>query len=195
MTAWHQGDKLVLAVAAQNNNTIVVVNSVGPLIIEPWADHPNVTAVSPPPPIITFTSNSGLDRVGKPWGERSRKCDRGYIVWSLESFWASSIHDCEECERLPSTTCSRGYGDGHPVHQLYRRVGFFLLYFFDLYDDTHGCRLFIDYRWFDAVSGISVFFTGMLTRHAAQHYSTLRIRIRSELYHVRVLQPGHHAYL
>lgn len=45
LTAWHEGDQLVLAVAAQNNNTIVVVNSVGPLIIEPWVDHPNVTAI------------------------------------------------------------------------------------------------------------------------------------------------------
>ena len=45
LTAWHGGDALVLAVAEQNNNTIVVVNSVGPLILEPWIDHPNVTAV------------------------------------------------------------------------------------------------------------------------------------------------------
>ena len=45
LTAWHGGDALVLAVAQQNNNTIVVVNSVGPLILEPWIDHPNVTAV------------------------------------------------------------------------------------------------------------------------------------------------------
>ena len=45
LTAWHGGDDLVLAVAAQNNNTIVIVNSVGPLIIERWIDHPNVTAV------------------------------------------------------------------------------------------------------------------------------------------------------
>ncbi|KAF8809832.1 glycoside hydrolase family 3 protein [Phlegmacium glaucopus] len=45
LTAWHGGDDLVLAVAAQNNNTIVIVNSVGPLIIEPWIDHPNVSAV------------------------------------------------------------------------------------------------------------------------------------------------------
>ena len=51
LTAWHGGDALVLAVAAQNNNTIVIVNSVGPLIIEPWIDHPNVTAVR-----ILFTS-------------------------------------------------------------------------------------------------------------------------------------------
>jgi hypothetical protein len=45
LTAWHGGDALVLAVAAHNNNTIVVVHSVGPLILEPWIEHPNVTAV------------------------------------------------------------------------------------------------------------------------------------------------------
>jgi len=45
LTAWRNGDALVRAVAAQNNNTIVVVNSVGPIILEPWIDHPNVTAV------------------------------------------------------------------------------------------------------------------------------------------------------
>lgn len=46
LTAWHSGDNLVNAVAAINKNTIVVVHSVGPLIVEPWIDHPNVTAVS-----------------------------------------------------------------------------------------------------------------------------------------------------
>jgi len=45
LTSWHGGDALVQAVAAQNNNTIVIVNSVGPLIVEPWIDHPNVSAV------------------------------------------------------------------------------------------------------------------------------------------------------
>ncbi|KAI0034487.1 beta-glucosidase [Vararia minispora EC-137] len=45
LTAWHNGDTLVEAVAARNPNTIVVVHSVGPLIIEPWIDNPNVTAV------------------------------------------------------------------------------------------------------------------------------------------------------
>ncbi|KAF8487510.1 glycoside hydrolase family 3 protein [Russula ochroleuca] len=45
LTAWLNGDALVQAVASQNNNTVVVVNSVGPLILEPWIDHPNVTAV------------------------------------------------------------------------------------------------------------------------------------------------------
>jgi len=45
LTAWLNGDALVRAVASQNNNTIVVINSVGPLILEPWIEHPNVTAV------------------------------------------------------------------------------------------------------------------------------------------------------
>ncbi|KAJ3513385.1 hypothetical protein NLJ89_g2980 [Agrocybe chaxingu] len=45
LTAWHNGEALVSAVAANNNNTIVIVNSVGPLIVEDWIDHPNVTAV------------------------------------------------------------------------------------------------------------------------------------------------------
>ncbi|TFK37529.1 glycoside hydrolase family 3 protein [Crucibulum laeve] len=45
LTAWHGGDNLVQAVAAQNNNTVVVVHSVGPLIVEPWIEHPNITAV------------------------------------------------------------------------------------------------------------------------------------------------------
>ena len=45
LTAWNNGDNLVQAVAAVNNNTIVVVHSVGPMIVEAWIDHPNVTAV------------------------------------------------------------------------------------------------------------------------------------------------------
>ncbi|KAF8890743.1 glycoside hydrolase superfamily [Infundibulicybe gibba] len=45
MSAWHGGDNLILSVAAQNNNTIVITHSVGPLIVEPWIEHPNITAV------------------------------------------------------------------------------------------------------------------------------------------------------
>ena len=45
LTAWENGDALVQAVASQNPNTIVVVHSVGPLIIEPWIDNANVTAL------------------------------------------------------------------------------------------------------------------------------------------------------
>jgi beta-glucosidase len=42
---WHNGNDLVKAVAAVNKNTIVVIHSVGPLILEPYIDNPNVVAV------------------------------------------------------------------------------------------------------------------------------------------------------
>lgn len=43
--AWHGGDALVEAVASVNNNTIVVVNTVGPVITEAWVENVNVTGV------------------------------------------------------------------------------------------------------------------------------------------------------
>ncbi|KIM33816.1 glycoside hydrolase family 3 protein [Serendipita vermifera MAFF 305830] len=43
--AWHGGDALVQAVAAVNPNTIVVVHASGPVLMEAWIDHPNITAV------------------------------------------------------------------------------------------------------------------------------------------------------
>ena len=45
LTLWENADNLINAVANVNKNTIVVAHSVGPAIIEPWIDHPNVTAV------------------------------------------------------------------------------------------------------------------------------------------------------
>ncbi|KAI0803083.1 cellulose-binding beta-glucosidase [Irpex lacteus] len=45
LSAWHNGDALVAAVAQSNKNTVVVVNSVGPISTEAWVNHPNVTAI------------------------------------------------------------------------------------------------------------------------------------------------------
>lgn len=45
LTAWHAGDRLVQTVAANCKNTIVIIHSVGPMILENWIEHPNVTAV------------------------------------------------------------------------------------------------------------------------------------------------------
>ncbi|KAJ7476760.1 beta-glucosidase [Mycena latifolia] len=42
LSAWHNGDALVAAVAAANKNTIVVVNSVGPINMEAWITNTNV---------------------------------------------------------------------------------------------------------------------------------------------------------
>ncbi|TCD67531.1 hypothetical protein EIP91_012285 [Steccherinum ochraceum] len=45
LNAWHGGNALVEKVASVNKNTIVVINSVGPILVEAWIDHPNVTAL------------------------------------------------------------------------------------------------------------------------------------------------------
>lgn len=45
LTAWFNGDTMITSVLEQNSNVIVVVHSVGPLILEPWITHPNLTAV------------------------------------------------------------------------------------------------------------------------------------------------------
>ncbi|KAF5367946.1 hypothetical protein D9758_004514 [Tetrapyrgos nigripes] len=41
---WFKGGSLIEAVAAVNNNTVVVIHSVGPVPM-PWSNHPNITAI------------------------------------------------------------------------------------------------------------------------------------------------------
>lgn len=41
LLAWHDGDALVEAVASVNNNTVVVVQTVGPIIVDAWIDNTN----------------------------------------------------------------------------------------------------------------------------------------------------------
>ncbi|KAK0201421.1 glycoside hydrolase family 3 protein [Desarmillaria ectypa] len=72
LTAWHGGDDLVLTVAAQINNTVVVVHSVGPLIIEPWIEHPNVTAVLWAGAPGTESGNSLVDVLYGDWNPSGR---------------------------------------------------------------------------------------------------------------------------
>jgi len=45
LTAWNNVDNIVLVAANNSRNVIVVVHSVGPMDLEAWIDHPNVTAV------------------------------------------------------------------------------------------------------------------------------------------------------
>ncbi|KAI1175290.1 glycosyl hydrolase family 3 N terminal domain-containing protein [Nemania sp. FL0916] len=45
LTLWNGGDELIAAVASINPNTIVVIHSVGPVLIDHVKIHPNVTAI------------------------------------------------------------------------------------------------------------------------------------------------------
>jgi len=89
ITAWLNGDSLVRAVASQNNNTIVVVNSVGPLVLEPWIDHPNVTAVVWAGLGGTETGNALVDVI---YGDKNPSGRLPYtIAKSLEDYPAQIV--------------------------------------------------------------------------------------------------------
>jgi len=45
LTLWHDGDTLIQNVSAVCNNTIVVIHSVGPVLVNSFNDNPNVTAI------------------------------------------------------------------------------------------------------------------------------------------------------
>jgi beta-glucosidase len=45
ITLWHGGDALINATVSQCKNSIVVLHTVGPVIMERWIDHPNITDV------------------------------------------------------------------------------------------------------------------------------------------------------
>lgn len=45
LTLWRNGDDLIKNVSSLNNNTIVVIHSVGPTIVTDWYDNPNITAI------------------------------------------------------------------------------------------------------------------------------------------------------
>lgn len=45
LTLWHDGETLIANVAAHCNNTVVIIHAPGPVLLETFADHPNVTAI------------------------------------------------------------------------------------------------------------------------------------------------------
>jgi beta-glucosidase len=45
LTLWQNGEAMINAVASECNNTIVVLHTVGPVLVESWLHHPNITAV------------------------------------------------------------------------------------------------------------------------------------------------------
>ena len=46
MTFWQGGDKVIETTAANCNNTVVVIHSVGAMLIDDWYQNPNITAIA-----------------------------------------------------------------------------------------------------------------------------------------------------
>ncbi|KAK5173881.1 uncharacterized protein LTR77_002562 [Saxophila tyrrhenica] len=45
LTLWHNADTMIQTVTEQCDNTIVVMHTVGPVVVDAWYDNPNVTAI------------------------------------------------------------------------------------------------------------------------------------------------------
>lgn len=106
---WHNGNDLVKAVANVNKNTIVVVHSVGPLILESWIDNPNVVAVVwAGIPGKCSCSNLPVDfrlTVNRPriWQRPSR-----HPVWCRLSLWQTPLHNRKASFTLRNPSGGRG---------------------------------------------------------------------------------------
>ena len=105
LTAWLNGDALVQAVAAQNNNTIVVIHSVGPLILEPWIDHPNVTAVIWAGLEGTEVGNALVDVV---YGEKNPSGRLPYTIAKSPSDYPAQLVEGGNGEEILNITYSEG---------------------------------------------------------------------------------------
>lgn len=137
---------MVLAVAAQNNNTVVVIHSVGPLILEPWIEHPNVTAVSciTPECLCQFIqlifiqvlwaglpgTEAGNSLVDVLYGEWNPSGRLPYTIAKNASDYPTMIIEGDIAGETPGQA-----GGGDVVLNI-----------------TYSEKLEIDYRWFDAVS-------------------------------------------
>jgi beta-glucosidase len=45
LTLWQNGDEVIRNVSSMCNNTIVVLHTVGPVLVNDWYDNPNITAI------------------------------------------------------------------------------------------------------------------------------------------------------
>lgn len=61
LTLWHEGEKLIAAVADRCQKTVVIVNAVGPVHMEEWVDHENVVAILYAAPLGQFVGQAIAD--------------------------------------------------------------------------------------------------------------------------------------
>ncbi|KAF8461720.1 glycosyl hydrolase family 3 C-terminal domain-containing protein [Kalaharituber pfeilii] len=88
MTAWRDGDTLITTVASTCANTIVVVHSVGPILMERWIENPNVTAV-----VMAHLpgQESGNSLVDVLWGAVNPSGKLPYTIGKNESDYCCSV--------------------------------------------------------------------------------------------------------
>ncbi|WFD04695.1 beta-glucosidase [Malassezia vespertilionis] len=96
ITLWNGGEQLIKAVTEVNNNTIVVVHSVGAVLMEDWIENPNVTAV-----LMAHLpgAESGNALVDVLWGEYNPSGRLPYtIAKNREDYPADVLYNSESAQ-------------------------------------------------------------------------------------------------
>ena len=163
MTAWLNGDALVQAVASQNNNTIVAINSVGPLILEPWIDHPNVTAVVWAGLGGTETGNALVDVI---YGTANPSGRLPYTIAKSPKDFPAQLVLGGNGKEILNITYSEGCAFFCSVSPFFLLLTITVLLFRSLY---------VDYRHFDAANITPRFEFGFGLSYTTFQYSGLII--------------------
>ncbi|KAI0471685.1 glycoside hydrolase superfamily [Xylariaceae sp. FL0804] len=88
-------DAMVNTVASSCNNTVVVVNTVGPRVLDAWADHANVTAVLY---AGLLGQNSGLAIADVLYGRVNPSAKLSHTVAHNASDYPVGVCETEECD-------------------------------------------------------------------------------------------------
>ncbi|KNZ63973.1 hypothetical protein VP01_107g2 [Puccinia sorghi] len=161
LSLWYNGDDLILKTAQACNNTVVVIHSVGPVDMEAWIDHPNVTAVLMAGLPGQESGNSEVDIL---WGQVNPVKHR--VPFSVMDFLPRWLWLALSSARLPYTIAKKRsdypanilYNSSTPVPQI-----------------TYSEQLQIDYRHFDAHNIEPRFEYGFGLSYTTFNYTALKI--------------------
>ncbi|KAI7902732.1 glycoside hydrolase superfamily [Cokeromyces recurvatus] len=112
---WHDGDKLVNAVADANKNTIVVIHSVGPVLM-PWINHPNIKAIVWPGLPGQETGNSLADVL---FGDVNPSGRLPYTIAKNEADYPTNIASEMTCRYSEGLYIGYRWFDEHKIEPLF----------------------------------------------------------------------------
>ena len=159
ITAWNQGDKLVKAVADVNNNTVVVVHSVGPITM-PWLKHPNITAIVWAGVSGTEAGNSLADVL---YGDVNPSARLPYTIAKKITDYPTRLNEDNATTEQPLIQIN--YTEGYVTHMM-------LIMALTL---TVPFSLYLDYRHFDKKDIEPLFEFGFGLSYTTFNYSDLSI--------------------
>ncbi|KAH8878932.1 beta-glucosidase D [Thozetella sp. PMI_491] len=126
-------DQLVLAVASQCKNTIVVINSVGPRVVDAWVEHDNVTAVLFGGPLGQESGNSIVDVL---YGDYNPSGRLAFTIAKAESDYVAPICRTVWCDFTEGNYIDYRHFDKSGISPRYE-FGFGLSYTTFKYDDIN----------------------------------------------------------